>query len=192
MKFLVKLSHALDALTTKIGQLGAWLFLPLMGLIIFDVITRRFFVLGSTKLQEAEWHVHTMLFCMVLGYAYLKDVHVRIDLVRENLSRRKRQWIELVGGLLFLIPYCSVVVYFGYDFVSRSFFQNEISSATTGLTHRWMIKAFIPLAFTLLGVAGVCVMLRKIVRLFGPDDLRREIEKLEQDEHEDLIEDPIA
>ncbi len=192
MKFLVKLSHILDAFVTRIGQLGAWLFLPLVGVIIFDVVTRRFFVLGSTKLQEAEWHLHTALFCMVIGYAYLKDVHVRIDLVRENLSRRSRQWIELIGGLVFLVPYCVLVAYYGIDFTERSFSQNEISSATTGLTHRWMIKAFVPGAFILLGLAGICIMLRKIVRLFGPEDLRREIEKLEKDEHEDLIEKVVS
>ncbi|MDE0718889.1 MAG: TRAP transporter small permease subunit, partial [Rhodospirillaceae bacterium] len=59
-----------------------------MIVIIFDVVSRRFFVLGSTKLQELEWHLHTVLFIFCLGYAFLPNAHVRIDLFRSRISNR--------------------------------------------------------------------------------------------------------
>ena len=149
-------------------------------------MTRRFLVLGSTKLQEAEWHFHVILFAFCLGYAYLKDAHVRIDLVREKLSERTQWWIEVAGCLLFLLPYCGLVIWFGINFTERSFATSEISASATGLTHRWLIKAVIPIGFTILALSGITTLLRKFVELFGPEDLSRKIHEIEEAEVEHL------
>lgn len=186
MERLMRTSETLDRVIVRIGRLAAWAGLALILVTIFDVVTRRFFVLGSTKLQEAEWHFHVILFVFCLGYAYLKDAHVRIDLVREKLSERAQWWIEIVGCLLFLLPYCALVVWYGIDFTERSFATSEISASATGLTHRWLIKATIPIGFAILGLAGIAVLLRKIVELFGPEELRRKVHEIEEAEVEHL------
>ena len=188
MELLIKLSDRLDRLITRIGKVAAWAGLALVAVTIFDVVTRRFLVLGSTKLQELEWHFHVVLFALCLGFAYLKDTHVRIDLVRERLSERTQWWIELLGCVLFLIPYCALVVYFAYDFTARSYLNNEISASATGLTHRWIIKAAIPIGFGLLALSGLTVLLRKVVELFGPPELRRRVHEVETAEVEHLDE----
>ena len=188
MELLIRVSEGLDRVITKIGKFAAWAGLGLILVTIFDVVTRRFFVLGSTKLQEAEWHLHVILFALCLGYAYMKDAHVRIDLVRENLSERSQWWIELAGCLLFLIPYCALIVYYGIDFVERSYATSEISASATGLTHRWLIKLMIPVGFSILALAGLAVVLRKIVELFGPEELRRKVHEIEEAEAEHLDE----
>ena len=186
MRALVKLADILDAIVTWAGRIGAWASIPLIAIIIFDVVTRRFFVLGSTKLQEAEWHIHAVLFLLCIGITYIKDAHVRIDLVRENLSIRTQRWIELIGCLIFLIPYCGIVLYFSLDFVDRSWSINEASDSATGLPYRWAIKAFLPLGFLLMLLAGITVALRKIIELFGPPDLRAFVEAEEEEEIEHL------
>lgn len=188
MELLVRVSEGLDRVIIKIGKVAAWAGLALILVTVFDVITRRFLVLGSTKLQEAEWHFHVILFSFCLGYAYLKDAHVRIDLVREKLNERTQWWLEIAGCLLFLLPYCFLVVYYGIDFTERSFATSEISASATGLTHRWLIKAVIPIGFTILALAAVAIMLRKIVELFGPEDLRRRVHEIEEAEVEHLDE----
>ena len=91
MNGLLAISNYIDRLLTVVGRLAAWAGVVLVTVTVFDVITRRFFVLGSTKLQEFEWHAHTILFMFLLGYAYIKDTHVRIDLIRERLGERA-QW----------------------------------------------------------------------------------------------------
>lgn len=186
MELMTRVSEGLDRVITRIGKLAAWAGLALILVTIFDVVTRRFFVLGSTKLQEAEWHFHTILFALCIGYAYLKDSHVRIDLIRENLSERAQWWIELAGCLFFLLPYCGLIIWFGIDFVERSFATSEISASATGLTHRWLIKSMIPLGFGLLALAGIAIMLRKLVELFGPEDLRAKVHEIEEAEIEHL------
>lgn len=186
MDLLIRISDLLDRWITRVGRVAAWAGVALITITIFDVVTRRFFVLGSTKLQELEWHFHVVLFAFCIGFAYLKDAHVRIDLVRENLSERTQWWIELLGCLLFLLPYCALVVYFSFDFTVRSFNVDEVSASATGLTHRWIIKSAIPIGFSLLALSGLVVVIRKLIELFGPPDLGRKVHDVEAAEAEHI------
>lgn len=163
LNYILKLSKLLESIVSFVGKIGSWLAIPLIFIIIFDIITRRFFILGSTKLQEMEWHLHTALFLLVIGYAYIKNSHVRIEIVREKYSPLVKSIFETIGILFFLIPYTALVIYFGLDFVSRSYNMNEVSSALTGLSHRWIIKSFIPIGMLLLMFAGFSVLLKNIV-----------------------------
>lgn len=191
MEALVKISHALDRLITRIGKIAAWAALGMILVTVFDVVTRNFSqsewgllrdlvahqqsFFGSTKLQELEWHLHTVLFALCLGYAYMSDAHVRIDLVRERLPVRVRWWIELIGAVFFLLPICALIGWFSIDFAISSYEQHEISSSATGLSHRWIIKSMLPFGFVLLFLSGIAVLLRKIVELFAPPELRAKV-----------------
>jgi TRAP-type mannitol/chloroaromatic compound transport system permease small subunit len=177
LKNLLYISKLFERIVKFFGKLGSWLALPLIFIIIFDIVTRRFLVLGSTKLQEMEWHLHTSLFLLVLGYAYLKDSHVRIEIVREKYTTFIKSILETLGILIFLIPYTLLVIYYGYDFVHRSFSMNEVSSALTGLTHRWIIKSFIPLGMLLLLLAGISILLKNLVYLISVITGKKNYEK---------------
>ena len=172
MHHLMRISDGLARVVNGVGRTAAWLTLPMMGIIIFDVITRRFLVLGSTKLQEMEWHLHGTLFLLTFGFAYLSDAHVRIELLRDRFSLNARAWVELFGILLSMIPYSLLILWYGLGFVERSFIQGEVSSALTGLPFRWIIKSFVPIGFLFMFMAGLSILLRCIVVLFGPPDRR--------------------
>lgn len=179
MEHLVTFSDFLDRWMTRIGIAASWVAIPLIAIILFDVVTRRFLVLGSTKLQELEWHLHTVLFTFCFGYAYLRDSHVRIELIHERLSQRAKWWVELMGCLLFLIPFCLIVLYHGSEWWARSFAIGEVSDSATGLPYRWVIKLALPLGFTFLLLSTVAILLRKTVQLFGPSDLCDRITAIE-------------
>ena len=166
-KTLLNISSKLENILVGVGKLGAWLSLPLIAIIMFDIISRKFFVLGSTKLQEMEWHLHAALFLLALGYAYLKNSHVRIEVIREGFSTKLKAILEVIGVVLFILPYTGLIIWFGIDFVSRSFGMNEVSSALTGLSHRWIIKSFVPMGMAFLWLAGISVLLRNISYLMG-------------------------
>ncbi len=162
---ILYLSYTLEAIVKFFGKIGAWLSIPLIFIIIFDIITRRFFILGSTKIQEMEWHLHTAIFMLALGFAYLKNSHVRIEIIREKYSPILKSIFEILGILFFLVPYTFMIIYYGFDFVSRSYNLNEVSSALTGLSHRWIIKSFIPLGMLLLFLAGLSILIKNIAYL---------------------------
>jgi len=182
---VLRLSEALSAFADLIGRLAAWLFLPLAIVIFYDISQRYMLnywpefqqtslyeLLPSSKLQELEWHIHAVLFLLCLGFTYVRNAHVRVELVREKLKPRTRAWIEMLGCLLFILPYCYLVLSVSYGFVERSFLSNEGSSATTGLPYRWIIKSFILTGFGVLAIAALGVFLRHLVYLFGPPSLR--------------------
>jgi TRAP-type mannitol/chloroaromatic compound transport system permease small subunit len=148
-------------IVTAGGSLAALVFLP--GLVltsIFDIVTRRFIQLGSTWLQELTWHFFFACVMFALGYAYLKDGHVRVDIVRERLSPRTRQRLERVLLVTLLIPFCLVMAWFGSRMAWLSYAQDETSRAALGLSARWVIKSALPLGILLLLLAA-CLRLRQ-------------------------------
>jgi TRAP-type mannitol/chloroaromatic compound transport system permease small subunit len=86
------------------------------------------------------------------------------------------------------LPYCALVIYFSYDFTVRAFTSDEISASATGLSHRWIIKAIIPIGFSLLALAGLATIFRKVVELFGPPELSMKVHEIEEAEAARLVE----
>lgn len=181
MLTIFRLSNKLARIVSLVGSVAAWLCLPLIAIIVFDVITRRFLVLGSTKLQEMEWHLHAVLFFMCIGWAYIKNAHVRIELVHERLSKKSRLWIELLGCLMFFIPFCLVVFFNGVDWWLRSWAIGEVSDSATGLPYRWVVKAFLPIGFAFIFLGALTVLLRKFVQLFGSNELAKSVYQIEHE-----------
>lgn len=171
MRALVCLSHLLARIALVAGRVGAWACVPLIALIMVDVIARRFFAVGSTMLQELQWHLHAVLFLSCIGFAYMRGSHVRIDLVREHLSERARTVLEALGCAFILLPFCIVMIWYSVDIAWRSYLQGEGSPNPGGLPHWWIIKSAVPLGMLLTAIAGVAVLLRKLVLLFGPQEL---------------------
>jgi len=172
---VLDISDAIDDVLARIAHLFGWLFIALMVVICFDVITRKVgFQLpyfGSTPLQELEWHLHGALFLSWLGYAYVRNVHVRIDVFTSHADARRKAMLEIGGILLFAIPYCLVATYFAYGFFELSYLQGERSAAPNGLAYRWIMKGCLFMGLVLLDAAVVSVLMRKIVRLFAPADV---------------------
>lgn len=189
--WLARASERLRRVVDRVGRFGAWMIIPLVVITVMDVSIRkvgkfqimlvenfgRFF--DSTVLQELEWHFHTGLFALVLGYGYIWNTHVRVDLVREHLHFRTKAWLELVGLTFFLIPYTCIVVYFAFIYAYDSYTMNEISASTVGLTHRWIIKSVLVAGLCFVVVAGVSVLLQVIVVLWNPRGQRFPLMTLE-------------
>lgn len=186
----VRFSEALRKVVDAIGRFGSWMIIPLVVITVVDVVLRKIGIqywlitnfgrmFDSTVLQELEWHFHTGLFALVLGYGYIWNTHVRVDLIREHLQFRKKAWMEFLGLTLFLIPYCSVVIWFAVVYAYDSYMMNEISASTVGLTHRWIIKSVLVVGLVMAVVAGIAVWLQVVMVLWGPQNIRFPLMTLE-------------
>ena len=182
MRALLALSNGINAVLRIIAHMGAWFFLACIITICFDVLTRKagfqlnlFGIdLGSTRLQELEWHFHGVLFLTWLGYAYVRNAHVRIDVVTGNMSARRQAWMEIIGIFIFALPYLLVAITFAHTFFMTSFLQNEGSPTPNGLPLRWIIKGFLYFGFWSVLFAVISVLCRRIVFLFGSPELAEE------------------
>lgn len=175
MHALLSISDAIDGVLRSIARVFGWLFLGLVVVICWDVLTRKAgFQLpgfGSTPIQELEWHLHGILFLSWLGYAYIRNVHVRIDVFIAHKTPRQKARLEVFGIIFFAIPYSIVATYYAFLFAETSFLQNESSDAPNGLPNRWIIKSCLVAGLVLLDAAVISVLMRKLVMLFGPPDL---------------------
>lgn len=205
----VTLADRLRRVVDFIGRWGSWLIVPVVVVTTIDVIARKLRyvddegrihslqlwmrenvgrVLDSTVLQELEWHFHAALFCLVLGYGVIHNTHVRIDLVRDSLDFRKKAWLEFLGLTFFLIPYCTLVIFFAVDYVHSSFVIGEGSVSTVGLGHRWIIKTVLIIGLAVAVIAGIAAWLQVVTILWGPRGLRFPLMTLDWPESEQKIE----
>jgi len=176
MDRLIKTSDAINRVLEKIAMAAGWLFVVCTAVIVMDVLSRKAGFqmpgMGSTRLQELEWHLHTALFSFWLGAAYIKNTHVRIDVAFANAKPATHAWAEFLGCLIFALPYCLIAIYFSFDFFWIAWQQNEFSENPSGLPWRWVPKGFIFIGLVLLLAAVVSVFMRVIVYLYGPERLR--------------------
>ena len=181
---LIRIARWADAPAVLMGRAVSWLILPLIAIIIVDSVSRKFlrklpFViennlhgyLNSQIFQDAEWHLHTIIFLGALGYAYSRNAHVRLDIFRPRLGAHGRMLVELAGGILLLAPFLVVFSYYSWDFFMSAWLSDENSGPANGIDNRWIIKFFVFLGPVLLFLSGLSLVLRLCVRLFGPDEL---------------------
>jgi TRAP-type mannitol/chloroaromatic compound transport system permease small subunit len=147
---LVKIEAFFDRFADVLGHLTAFLLVAMLVNVFYDVIMRYLFKTGSIAMQEAEWHLFSLLFLIGISYALLKDGHVRVDIIYDNLNPKKKAIINIIGSLIFLIPFSLLIASGSIGFVMEAFNTGEISGDPGGLTHRWIIKAAIPFSFFLL------------------------------------------
>ena len=192
---MVLLSYKLKTLVEFFGQRGAYFILPLILFTMIDVFGRKLTntwfdfqlflaenvsgMFQSTMLQELEWHMHTVLFSLVLGYGFTRNRHVRVDLLRMHMKTKAQAVIEFIGTSLFMIPFTVVVIYFCYVFTYDSYITNEISASLVGMSHRWVIKTIFGVGVFVALLSGIAVWLQAAVILFGPKDVRFTLMTLE-------------
>ena len=176
---LDKLSQSLSHFVNRVGKLSTFFIITLVIITMWDVICRKLVwvqiwlvenlgrIFESTLLQELEWHFHTALFLMVLGYGFTHNRHVRVDFIRENLKFRSKVWIDFLGTSILMIPWICVLIYFSFIYVRESFIINEVSVSLVGLSHRWIIKSFMIAGFICALLSGIAVWLQTVIMLFG-------------------------
>jgi TRAP-type mannitol/chloroaromatic compound transport system permease small subunit len=166
---MLRVANFLYRLLERIAEASGWLLIVLMAVTCVDVVFRKFGVVGFpyTQAQEFEWHLHTAIFSAWMGFNYCINAHPRVDSYTERLSFRRKAWIELIGCVIFALPYMLVLVWYGWDFVKTAYVFNESSDAALGLPYRWIIKGVMYAGFWLLVLGIISVMLRLIVFLFG-------------------------
>ncbi|MFY9699591.1 MAG: TRAP transporter small permease subunit [Rhodoplanes sp.] len=168
-----RLSRALDGIVVWIGEASSWIWTILMLLIIVQVVQRYVLGLGSIQMEEAQWHLFAIGFMLGLGLTEMRERHVRIDVLAETMPLRVRLWIEMIGIVVFLLPFCIFVIWWSVPYVIESWRADEISAAPGGLPYRYLLKGVITVAFALLAMTGVSRLSRVWAALRLPSQSTR-------------------
>ncbi|MEE3326696.1 MAG: TRAP transporter small permease subunit [Myxococcota bacterium] len=161
------LSRRIESALESIGRGLSWVWLLLLAVIVLNVTLRYIFSSGRIELEEAQWHLYAVGFLGALAYCVKNDSHIRVDVLSEQFSPRRRAWIDLYGILLLALPFCALVLYFSVPFVVESYSTGEISVSPGGLPGRFLIKSALPLGFLLLTLGFLARLMRVGRLLFG-------------------------
>ncbi|MCK8521886.1 TRAP transporter small permease subunit [Aquimarina sp. D1M17] len=165
-----KLINFLDTVGEKIGVAVSWAAALLALVIGFDVIIRYVFKFTYVWMIEIEIYLFGIMFLLASGYTFKYEKHVRVDVFYAKLSKKKKAWIDLLGGALLLIPWCYVVIVSSWYYGLSSFMMGEGSPQPGGLPALYVLKFCITLGFVFLGIQAVSQMLKSIQVIFNRDN----------------------
>jgi len=156
------LQNIFDRFSDYIGKISCALMILLLANVFYDVVARYFFQSSSIAFQELEWHLFASMFLLGIAWTLKEEGHVRVDIIYEKLSETKQAWVNSLGCIFFLLPFCLLIIWYGYAFALESYSLNEVSGDPGGLSHRWLIKSMIPLSAIALLLSGLGMLVRNI------------------------------
>lgn len=162
-----KLIDGIDSLSERTGRLVSWMTTALVLLICYDVSMRYIANETAVWFQEMEWHMFSLIFLIGAAYTMRHDKHVRVDVFYAKFSPKTQAWINLIGGLLLLLPFCIIMIKTSFGYAERAFVRMEASDDPGGLPFRFIIKGAITLGFVLLSLQAVNELLKSVRTILG-------------------------
>ena len=159
------IANWLTVFNSVIGRVVAWLILYMTLMQFVVVIMRYVFSYGSIQMQESIWYMHGLLFMLGAGYTLVKEGHVRLDVFYREASERTKAWINLIGSLVFLLPFCIVNFDYAWSLVLNSWAVREGSIETTGLPYIYLFKTVILVFSILVAMEGLALAIRSLLTL---------------------------
>jgi TRAP-type mannitol/chloroaromatic compound transport system permease small subunit len=157
--------HAIDAFSTWVGKLFAWLIIVLMTVVCAEVFKRYVLNAPTAWIFDAENMLYGTLFMMCGAYALAQNAHVRGDFLYSSMRPRTQAGLDLFLYILFFIPGIAALIYAGWTFAVHSWSINEHSTVTAEGPPVWQFKFMIPLAGTMVMIQGIAEMIRCVVCL---------------------------
>ena len=170
MLFIKKLVTFIDRISDKIGKGVGWLCTLMVLIVFYDTVMRYAFNKGNVALQEMEWHLFAVVFLIGAAYTLKEGGHVRVDILFIHFSKKTKAWVDLIGSLVFLLPFCFIIIYATQKFVGNSWAVREISPDPGGLPARYILKAMIPVGFVLLTIQGISEVGKNLLVILGQDE----------------------
>lgn len=164
---LLKLNNAFALLARFCGALAGIALILMLCNVFYDVVMRYAFNEVSIAMQELEWHLFSAAFLLGIPYALLENSHVRVDILYDRWAPKTQAWINLLGTLLFILPFIVLVTIYSVNFAADAYQMGEGSGDPGGLPYRWLVKSLIPLSFILLGLVSLGLITRSLLTLMN-------------------------
>ena len=162
-----KTIQLIDRINDVIGRSISWLTLAMVVVTFLVVVLRYVFSIGWIAMQESVIYLHSMVFMLGAAYTLKQNAHVRVDIFYEKLSSRRRAWIDLLGSMLLLVPFCLFIMVISWNYVGLSWSLLEGSREAGGLPAVFLLKTLIPVMAALVMLQGIAQAMRSILILRG-------------------------
>jgi TRAP-type mannitol/chloroaromatic compound transport system permease small subunit len=178
MKILLRISGLIDRMSRQVGRIILWFILASALLSTGNALARKIFSIGSNVFIELQWYLYSAVFLLGAGYAFLENVHVRIDFVSSRLSPRMRSWVDIFGIIVFLGPFCVILFGMSWPLFTNALQSGEMSQSAGGLI-RWPVYMLMPAGIALLFIQSLSELIKRAAFLMGraPDPLAHKAEE---------------
>ena len=176
MKTLLAISGVIDAVNERFGRIANWCVLLACLISAGNALVRYGFSDSSNAWLEIQWYLFAAMFMLGAPYTLRMNEHVRVDILYGNVSPKVQLWIDLLGGILFLLPATIIIGWMSWPIFVDSFVSGEVSNNAGGLI-RWPVKLLMPLGFGLLALQGISEIIKRIAALTGHRALIAKYEK---------------
>ena len=162
--------NGVDQISEWTGRIFMWLIVPLTILVVFEVISRRFFDTPHIWATEVTDFIYGPHFMLLAAYTLLYKAHVRIDVIYNRFSPRTRGVLDIISYMLFFFPFCIIVLYQGIIFASTSWSIGE-TSESAALTIVPLVKTVLPVSIGLLLFQGLATYIRAIMQAIKGEEI---------------------
>ena len=169
MNLLLKIAKCINQLNHKVGQMISWLTLLLVALVITVVLSRYLLGVGSIAIQESVSYVHAIIFMLGLAYTLQRGGHVRVDIFYRQFSAQRQALINLIGAVVFLFPFCGLILFGSWDYVMASWSIKETSSETDGIAAVYLLKTLMIIMPITLALQGIAQIIESVALLYKVD-----------------------
>ena len=166
MQGLLRLSATIDGLNERIGKAATWLVLIVVVISAGNAVMRYGIDWSSNGLLEIQWYLFSAIFLLCSGYVFLKNEHIRIDVVAGRFSARTQNWIDVFGIVVFLLPAAVLVLYLSWPVFMNAWKSGEGSPNPGGLV-RWPVRLMLPAGFLLLTLQAFSELFKRLAFLTG-------------------------
>ena len=156
-----------DSLIERLGNVLNVLMIALVCVVIVVVVGRYFFEIGSVALQELTTYLHATIFMLGIAYTLKHDGHVRVDIFYRNFSKRSQALINVIGGLVFILPISIFIGWSSWEYVLASWSIMETSIENNGLPFVYLLKTVMLIMPFLLVIQGLITVTKNLLALYG-------------------------
>jgi TRAP-type mannitol/chloroaromatic compound transport system permease small subunit len=158
----IRIVRTIDRFTDFTGSLLAWLTLPLVLAVAYEVLMRYVFDSPTAWVFDITYMLYAAIFMLGAAYALHKGAHIRTDFYFEKWSIRTKGVIDAVAYIVFFFPALITLLVIGADQAWYSYSLGETSDQTPWRAILWPFKAVVPLAMLLLLVQGVSETIKSV------------------------------
>jgi TRAP-type mannitol/chloroaromatic compound transport system permease small subunit len=169
MMFLRQIAEVIQTLQSTVANCCKWLTL-LMVVVTAAIVALRAFDIGSTAMQESVTYMHAVLFMMTLAYTGQIGGHVRVDVFYRKASALGQAWINLIGSLIFLLPFAVFMIAISWPTMAQSWGLKEASIHPGGLPFVYLLKTLPPLAGVLLTLHAIADIMNQLLKISLTDE----------------------
>ena len=183
---MLKLENLFNKFADILGIITATAMFLMIVNVFYDTITRYLFRVNSIAMQEMEWHLFSVVILLGVAYTLKEDGHVRVDILYDKFSYRKKAMINMIGVFVAILPISLLVGISSIENAMDAYLYMEKSNNPGGLEYRWIVKALIPLSFLMLIITSIGFFIKNLniyngIHPLSKDSFQSEVEELEKE-----------